>query len=876
MHKLLASGVAADGVDATAADRADAEGVGADPADPAGTVLVVRAGDVAAVRRSSPDSAIVALVRSSEPAAAIAAQLAGADVVLPCAGDTPPAAGDLAADRAAARLLAGRARTIREQTRAAAHEVAGQAGALTLLAELLGPDQPAGRADQLRRLAARGAHLAWQAGRVARAGGAVVERVDLATVVRSLGRDGSDPHTCIDAPAPVVALVDRARLIRSLDQLVDNARRAGARQLTVRVAREPAGAGPGRVSVLVLDDGHGWPAGWTSAEATSPFVSGWSEPGDGLGLAEVAEFAADHGGILQVAPRAESTGVRVQLFLPAAGDDGPAPGGAVPPAAADADWALAGILEGIARRAPLAESLEDLVATMERHLPESRCSILLLDQDTRTLHHGAGARLPAAYRAAIDGLPIGPLAGSCGTAAFTRQEVVVADIATDRRWADYRAQALPHGLRSCWSRPILAVEQGVVLGTFAVYHAEPWVPDQPAIELVRRLTHVAAVAIGTAARYGQLVESEARFRSTFEAAGLGIALVGPSGTIQQANAALTAMTGRAVVGQRLVDLLAPPDAAATEAALRALLQHPDAGPRLVPAEVRVVRAGEPEPLWAALSGSLIRGPQGEPRHFCIELFDLTERRRVAQARRAQAVAQAADRAKSELLALVSHEVRTPLNAVIGFAQVLRGLPLTPERQTAAVEHILGAGRHLLQLINDLIDLTGAETRQLQLTFEPVAAAPVVAEAMQMLTGMAEERALTMGVRTTGDPPAVRADRHRLRQVLVNLLGNAIKFTPAGGRVEVIVGDGEIVVRDTGEGIAPDQVPLLFTPFHRAGTSSAEGSGLGLALSQQLMRAMGGELTLLATGAGGSTFRLVLPAVAPAPVSDRPRSPVPAP
>ena len=186
---------------------------------------------------------------------------------------------------------------------------------------------------------------------------------------------------------------------------------------------------------------------------------------------------------------------------------------------------------------------------MERYLPDSTCSILLLDQDSGTLRHGAGARLPAPYRAAIDGLQIGPLAGSCGTAAFTRQEVVVADIATDERWADYRHHALPHRPAVVLVKAHPRVDRRVVLGTFAVYHGEPWVPGPSATELVQRLTHVAAVAIGTAALHGQLVESEARFRSTFEAAGLGIALVGPSGTIQDANAALIAMAGRPLVGE---------------------------------------------------------------------------------------------------------------------------------------------------------------------------------------------------------------------------------------------------------------------------------------------------------------------------------------
>ena len=615
----------------------------------------------------------------------------------------------------------------------------------------------------------------------------------------------------------------------------------------------------GWATLTVVDDGQGFAVGLTPADALAPFVSGWSpsgdgwsQPGDGLGLAEVAEFAADHGGALDVRPREDAEGVRAVLRFPAVSEpEGVAAQqvAAVEPirpevtrgGAADPDWALASILEGIAGREPLGESLEALVRAMERYLPDSTCSILLLDQESGTLRHGAGARLPAPYRAAIDGLPIGPLAGSCGTAAFTKQEVVVADIATDERWADYRHHALPFGLRSCWSRPIFAVDRRAVLGTFAVYHGEEWVPGPSATELVQRLTHVAAVAIGTAALHGQLVESEARFRSTFEHAGLGIALVGPSGAVQDANAALIAMAGRPVVGESFAGLLVDEDAAATHDALRSLLARPGDDQHLTAAEVRVRQPDrtdrtDHEPIWVAMSGSLIRGPAGEPRHFCIELFDLTERRRVAQARRERAVAQAADRAKSELLALVSHDVRTPLHAVIGFAQVLRSMELPPERQRAAIDHILGASRHLLQLINDLLDLTGAETGQLQLVLEPVQAQEVAREAMEIVAGLAEERSITLRSRPAAGQLTVCADRHRLRQVLLNLLGNAIKFTPVGGAVEVVIGSDEILVEDTGNGIPPDQLPFLFTPFHRGSTGSADGSGaggsgLGLALSR---------------------------------------------
>ena len=862
MHELLRQG--ADAVTGTAA------------------VQVVRSGEVAALRRSSPDTAIVALVRATEPVEAIAAQLAGADVVLPYDGDTGPDEADLAAALAAARMLAQRARAIREQTRSAAHEFAGQASAVALVAQLLGPQEPAQRSAQLRALASRGAELAWRAGRAGRSRGTSAEQLDLAAAVRSICHGLGAPAQLelqIHADTEVAAIVDRFRLASALDQLIDNSRRAGARTVTVSV-RDATARSPGWVTVAVADDGRGLPDGWTAAEALAPYSSGWTDPGDGLSLAEIAEFAADHGGELTIEPRSETAGVVATLRFPGVsapvGDiakDLPAGAGGRGDAA-DPDWALASILEGIAAREPLETSLEALVATMERYLPDSRCSILLLDAESRTLRHGAGARLPAPYREAIDGLPIGPLAGSCGTAAFTRQEVVVADIATDERWADYRHHALGFGLRSCWSRPIFAVDRRVVLGTFAVYHNDPWVPGASETELVQRLTHVAAIAIGTAALHGQLVESEARFRSTFEAAGLGIALVGPSGIIQDANAALDAMAGRSVVGESFAGLLAEPDAAETRRALGDLLARSGDEQTLRTAEVRVLRPdrSDQEPIWVAMSGSLIRGPAGEPRHFCIELFDLTERRRVAQARREQAVAQAADRAKSELLALVSHELRTPMHAVIGFAQLLQNAQLPAARQGAAIEHILGASRHLLQLIDDLLDLTGAETRQLQLLLEPLPAQDVVAEALQIVAGLADERLITVRAHPAVGGTLLLADRHRLRQVLLNLLGNAIKFTPVGGSVEIVTRPGEIMVRDNGNGIPPEQLPFLFTPFHRADSSGAAGSGLGLALSQRLMQAMNGDLTLVSSTSEGTAFRLSLPAASPA--VSRHRSPLP--
>ncbi len=806
------------------------------------------------------------------------ARLAGADVVLPYTDGTAPSPEDLTAASAAARVLAGRAAIQRAETGRAAHEVAGNASAIAMAAELLATDTLR-RADQLRSLARQGAELAWRAGRAARSGTGPLEAVEVVAAMRSLCRSGRPGGLLPTVESPdcdtAYVLLDRARFARALNGLLDNARRAGSTVVSMhlRLDRHHADS----VEITVIDDGHGLAEGWNGDVALRPFVTGWSIPGDGLGLTEAAEFAADHGGRLTIGNRPYSRGVEVRLRL----------SGAVPRSAAgprrnstvaleDADWSIAHILEGIARRDPPEKSLTALVTALEQRLPGSTCSILLLDQDSRTLHHGAGERLPAPYRAAIDGVRIGPLVGSCGTAAFTRSEIIATDIETDLRWADYRELALRHGLGSCWSTPILDVDRGIVLGTFAVYHAAHWFPDPAATELVQRLTHVAAVAISTAGLHAELVESEARFRSTFETTGLGIALVGLDGRIQQANAALTTMAGRSLGGICLFDLMDVEDARGVEstmsAALVARTDHrtgSGATDRLPPVEVRVRIGGLDEPLWAVLSGSLIRGRGGDPSRFCIELFDLTERRRVAQARRERAVAEAANRAKSDLLALVSHELRTPLNAVIGFAQLLGMFGLTAQQQRDGVGHILSAGRHLLQLINDLIDLTGAETGQLHPAAEPVSLTEVVREAIEIVAGLAGERSVTLAGPGSDRVEWVLADRQRLRQVLLNLIGNAIKFTPTGGRVSIGVGRGSATVSDTGPGIAPAHIEQLFTPFHRASDTGAEGSGLGLALSQRLTSAMGGDLTVASELGVGCTFRVQLPTCAAPPADALP-------
>jgi len=169
------------------------------------------------------------------------------------------------------------------------------------------------------------------------------------------------------------------------------------------------------------------------------------------------------------------------------------------------------VLELIARGAPLPNILDLLLGVIQAQCPGMVCSILLLDPDGTHVRHGAARHLPDAFIRSIDGEPIGPRAGSCGTAAYRREPVIVEDIATDPLWNDYREVALRCDLRACWSTPIFDA-QGVVLGTFAMYFRAPGRPDARHLRLIDISTHVAAIAITSHQRVEALRSSEERLR----------------------------------------------------------------------------------------------------------------------------------------------------------------------------------------------------------------------------------------------------------------------------------------------------------------------------------------------------------------------------
>ena len=344
------------------------------------------------------------------------------------------------------------------------------------------------------------------------------------------------------------------------------------------------------------------------------------------------------------------------------------------------------------------------------------------------------------------------------------------------------------------------------------------------------------------------------------------------GTVTSWNAAAERLFGHSAAEAlgRQFAFLSPPG---QEDEMKALVDRVRAGGTIADHETRR-RHRDGRLIPVSLSASPVLDDNGELIALSATYRDIShrlqaeeERRRRQEAEQARAEADAASRAKSEFLSRMSHELRTPLNAILGFAQLLE-LDAKEIDEDGSARHILAAGRHLLGLIDEILDLARIEAGRTPLSLEPVLVDDVIGDVIDLVHPLANARGID--IRRQGPPLAVqhvRADRQRLRQVLLNLLSNAVKYNRDGGRVVVSCEARRgkltrIAVADTGPGIAQADLPRLFTPFDRIGAEATgiEGTGLGLALSKGLVELMDGRMGVESRPGEGSTFWIELRAV----------------
>jgi len=515
------------------------------------------------------------------------------------------------------------------------------------------------------------------------------------------------------------------------------------------------------------------------------------------------------------------------------------------------------VLEMIATGSSLPAVLESLVQLVEAQSHGMRCTVLLLDEDGKTIRHGAAPSFPDDYAQAIDGSAIGPSVGSCGTAMYLGAPVIVADVLTDPLWADLRDVARRFGFRACWSTPIFSPLRRV-LGSLAMYYAEPRVPEDEELRLIETAADIARIAIEQQRAYQALRRSEARNRAMLRAIPDWVFLTTVDGVfldfhardVSRLHASPSVFLGR-TVGEVLPRSVADP---------------------LMAAFVRAAASGEAENVEYSI------GAEDAERSYeaCIVSCDgdrILSIVRETTARKKAALEADANRRElahlsrvamlGELSGTLAHELSQPLTAVLSNAQAARRLleqrPPDVGMVQAALDDIIRNDRRAGAVIDRLRTLL----RKGETVLQPVDVNEVAREVIDLAYGELMSRRVT--VKSTLSPaiPLVLGDRVQLQQVVLNLVLNAcdaMKGTPMAQRhLELLTGsEGEfvqVVISDRGSGIPDDQLERVFEPFV---TFRAQGLGLGLAISRSIVAAHGGSIRAENNADGGATFRCRLP------------------
>ncbi len=528
------------------------------------------------------------------------------------------------------------------------------------------------------------------------------------------------------------------------------------------------------------------------------------------------------------------------------------------------------VLEMIRAQAPLPKVLEVLCEQIEKQHSDMLCSVLLLDADGTTLRHGAAPSLPKEYAATIDGAQIGPCVGSCGTAAYRKQAVIVSDIEADPLWADFRHLARPYGLRACWSTPI-ASQDGTILGTFAVYYREPRTPGADHLQLIAHATHLAGIAIEHDRAKAELRAAEARYRTLVERlpAITYVAELGADGPWHYVSPQIETMLGFSPVEwlsdpMNWMNHILPEDREIALAAEKLFQETHE----LFHAEYRM-SARDGRLLWFRDEGVLLHQAGDQRPLMQGVMYDITERKRLEdQLRHSQKM-----EAVGQLAGGVAHDFNNLLMLIQAHNEHLRDRLAADDPARKDAVEIENAVTRAASLTGQLL----AFSRKQILRPKVLDLNVVLADVARMLHRLIGE---SIEVKVVAAPSLgrVKADPGQMEQAILNLAVNSRDAMPAGGRLTIATSDVELneddsrnhegvtpgkyvmlAVSDTGSGMDTETQAHMFEPFFTT-KAPGKGTGLGLATVYGVVKQSDGWIWVDSAPGRGTTFKIYLPRV----------------
>ena len=528
------------------------------------------------------------------------------------------------------------------------------------------------------------------------------------------------------------------------------------------------------------------------------------------------------------------------------------------------------VLGMIRAQAPLPKVLGVLCQQIEKRHSDMLCSVLLLDADGTTLRSGAAPSLPKEYTEAINGVQIGPCVGSCGTAAYRKEPVIVSDIATDALWANCREKALAHGLRACWSTPI-ASQDGTMLGTFAIYYREPRTPVAKHLQLIAHATHLAGIAIEQDRAKAELRAAEARYRTLVERlpAITYVAELGADGPWHYVSPQIETMLGFSPAEwlsdpMNWMNHIHPDD---REIALAAEQRFQETH-ELFQSEYRMC-ARDGRLMWFRDEGVLLDEADGQGPLMQGVMYDITERKRLEdQLRHSQKM-----EAVGQLAGGVAHDFNNLLMLIQAHNEHLRD-------QLAADDPAIKDALEIETAVTRAAALTGqllAFSRKQVLRPKVLDLNVVLAEVAKML-----HRLIGKDIELIVDPARslgrVKADPGQMEQMILNLAVNSRDAMPNGGRLTIETRDVELdkddsrkhegapagkyvmlAVSDTGSGMDSETQAHMFEPFFTT-KAPGKGTGLGLATVYGVVKHSDGWIWVDSEPGRGTSFKIYLPRV----------------